>query len=146
AGASNANLLAPSATTSAANEELVVFLGTDANKNFSQPTGMAERYDSFVSLSGVSTGAAADDEARASAGATGTRASTATGSGHWVAQSVALKLTSDATAPTVSTTAPTEVTSPGNQYYDSSSKTRWVKGNGSGSFALTATASDAESG
>jgi hypothetical protein len=145
-GTSNSTVVAPAITTSAANELLVVFYGMEHNKNFSTPTNMTERYDAFNAQSGASTGSAADDETRASAGSTGTRTSTATGAGFWIAQSIALKLTNDATAPSISIETPTAVTNPTGQYYDSASGTQWVKGGGSGSFSLTATASDAESG
>ena len=50
----------------------------------------------------------------------------------------------DTSAPTVAATAPTAVTGTANQYY--SSGTLWFRPTGSGSFALNATASDAQSG
>ncbi|HXY84198.1 MAG TPA: Ig-like domain-containing protein [Gaiellaceae bacterium] len=52
----------------------------------------------------------------------------------------------DASAPTVSVTAPTELTGNGSQYYDSTTQTQWFRPSSSGSFALNATASDPESG
>jgi hypothetical protein len=50
------------------------------------------------------------------------------------------------TAPTVSNTAPTEVTGAGDQYWSSSANTLWFRPAGTGSFTLNATAADAESG
>ncbi|MDQ2969172.1 MAG: chitobiase/beta-hexosaminidase C-terminal domain-containing protein, partial [Actinomycetota bacterium] len=51
----------------------------------------------------------------------------------------------DTDAPTVSATAPTELTGAGNQYYDAASKTQYFRPAGSGSFSLHATASDPQS-
>src|SRR5205807_1227123 len=45
----------------------------------------------------------------------------------------------DTVNPTVSVTAPTELTGPGNQYYDAPSKTQFFRPAGSGSFTLNAT-------
>ncbi len=52
----------------------------------------------------------------------------------------------DSTAPTVTATAPTELTGAGAQYWKSGTKTLYFRPSGSGSFTLNATASDAESG
>src|SRR5207253_2754279 len=46
--------------------------------------------------------------------------------------------------PSVSVTAPTELTGAGSQYYDSGTKTQFFRSTGSGSFKLTANASDSE--
>ncbi len=51
----------------------------------------------------------------------------------------------DTQAPSVSLTAPTELTGAGNQYYDGAAKTQFFRPAGSGSFRLNATASDSES-
>jgi hypothetical protein len=50
------------------------------------------------------------------------------------------------TAPTVSNSAPTEVTGAGDQFWDSGTDTLWFRPAGSGSFTLNATASDAQTG
>jgi hypothetical protein len=50
----------------------------------------------------------------------------------------------DTAAPTVSPTAPTEVSGAGNQYYDAGTKTQYFRPAGSGSFTLNATASDSD--
>jgi hypothetical protein len=52
----------------------------------------------------------------------------------------------DTDAPSVSVTAPVELTGAGNQYYDAASHTQYFRPSGTGSFTLTATASDNESG
>ena len=51
----------------------------------------------------------------------------------------------DTDAPSVSVTAPTELTGAGNQYYDAGSQTQFFRPAGSGSFSLHATASDGQS-
>jgi hypothetical protein len=51
----------------------------------------------------------------------------------------------DTDAPSITVTAPTELTGAGNQYYDAGSLTHFFRPSGSGSFALTATASDSQS-
>ncbi|HYM63122.1 MAG TPA: Ig-like domain-containing protein [Gaiellaceae bacterium] len=50
----------------------------------------------------------------------------------------------DAGDPSVSVASPTEVTGPAAQYYDSATKTHYVRPGGAGSFTLNATASDTE--
>ncbi|MFL5946424.1 MAG: Ig-like domain-containing protein, partial [Gaiellaceae bacterium] len=52
----------------------------------------------------------------------------------------------DTNAPSVSVTAPVELSGGGNQYYDAASQTQYFRPAGSGSFTLTATAGDGESG
>src|SRR5439155_7240408 len=47
-------------------------------------------------------------------------------------------------APTVNVTAPTAVTGAANQSYDAATKTLWFRPSGSGSFALNATAGEAD--
>jgi hypothetical protein len=50
------------------------------------------------------------------------------------------------TAPTVTDTAPTEITGTGDQYWDSATDTLWFRSAATGSFTLNATAADAETG
>jgi hypothetical protein len=52
----------------------------------------------------------------------------------------------DTNAPSVSVTAPVEVTGAENQYYDAGSQTQFFRPGGSGSFTLNATSSDPDSG
>src|SRR5207248_7311464 len=52
----------------------------------------------------------------------------------------------DTAGPTVSVTAPTELSGGANQYYDSVSKTQYFRPAGSGSFDLNGTASDSTTG
>jgi hypothetical protein len=52
----------------------------------------------------------------------------------------------DTTVPTVTDTAPTEVTGAGDQYWDSATDTLWFRPAATGSFNLNATATDGESG
>ena len=73
-----------------ANTMLVGFFGTANDLSFTAPTGMTERYD--VDADGTNQiGGEAADQAIAAAGATGTRAATASGSAVNIGQLVALK-------------------------------------------------------
>ena len=63
-----------------------------------------------------------------------------------VSSAVSVTAKVDTNAPSISVTAPVEVTGAGNQYYDGASHTQYFRPAGSGSFTLTATASDTESG
>src|SRR5207237_1747593 len=54
--------------------------------------------------------------------------------------------TVDTTAPSLSITAPQAVTGTGFQYYDGTATTLWLNADQAGSFRLTSTASDAQSG
>jgi hypothetical protein len=79
--------VAPSVTTTAANDLVVGLFASQANTSFTAPTGMAERYD-VPNASGPST--EASDVAQANAGATGTKTATTGTSGKWAAELVAL--------------------------------------------------------
>ncbi|HEX6788597.1 MAG TPA: invasin domain 3-containing protein [Gaiellaceae bacterium] len=58
----------------------------------------------------------------------------------------ALALNVDNSTPSLTLGAPIPGTSPGSQYYDSSTQTVWLNSSDSGSFQLAANASDAQSG
>jgi hypothetical protein len=86
---SSSSPTAPTVTTTAANDLVVGFFGLDENATFTAPGGMNERYDvANTDSSGPTTEAA--DYTQASAGATGTKAASATQSNDWAAQLVAL--------------------------------------------------------
>lgn len=72
---SGSTVTAPTVTTVTNNAMLICSYTNRANQTFSQPTGMTERLDQYGSPYAL----AVDEELRATAGATGTRASTTSG-------------------------------------------------------------------
>ena len=85
--------VAPTITTSTANEMLVSIFSTNAGAgvSFATPSGMTEKYD--VSYGGAGPSSALDDAIQASAGDAGTKSSTIAGNRnrYWVAQQIALR-------------------------------------------------------
>jgi RHS repeat-associated protein len=90
ANASSSTVTAPSVTTTVANTKLVGFFGTANDATFSAASGMTERYD--VDADGTNQiGGEGADETKAAAGATGTRAATASVAAVNIGQLVALR-------------------------------------------------------
>ncbi len=140
ATADGTSMTAPSLTTSAANEIVAAFFGSDqADKNsITKPSGTTTRDE-------IANGSysQADDYTQASAGATGPQTATQSKSTAWVAQQVALKR--DSTAPT-QTLGVTAGTRPDLQYFDSGSNTIYYNPAATGTFTVTSSPSDPESG
>ena len=82
-------ITAPSVTTTVANTRLVTFFGRDGAQSHTPPSGMVERWEVSMS-SPQDMAASSDDESRSSAGATGSRVATTSGSNNGIGQAVAL--------------------------------------------------------
>jgi MSHA biogenesis protein MshQ len=89
----SATMTASSITTTVANEWLVTFYGaaSDAASPVTTPGGMVEQYDFSNGGGGNGLSLAGDDEARPTAGVSGSRVSTSSSSSRYVAQLIALK-------------------------------------------------------
>jgi hypothetical protein len=112
ANASSTTVTAPSVTTTVANTLVVGFFGTANDATFSAASGMTERYD--VDADGTNQiGGEAADEARPTAGATGSRAATASVAAVNIGQLVALRPSGTITLRAVASaeTVPTRVRS-----------------------------------
>ncbi|MBI4093524.1 hypothetical protein HY417_01040 [Candidatus Kaiserbacteria bacterium] len=82
---------APSITTSEAGEKIVAVFGVDSNASFTPPLGMTEKYD--ISYGGAGPATSLVDALQASAGATGDKVATTSGSKkrNWAAQQIAIR-------------------------------------------------------
>ena len=89
----SAAVTAPSVTTTLANDIVVGFFATAANATFTKPTGTPTTTEEFDQRIGTTSGPATEgiDFAVASAGVTGSKTATASSSGQWVAQMIALR-------------------------------------------------------
>ena len=130
--------------------------GTDAGSGVDSTSGVVERSEAALSNGGAAAPSAAGRRSRSTAGAdttvqTGTcyryRYTVADQVGNTSAPSAASTTAKvDTTAPSVTVEAPTALTGSGAQYYDADTNTLYFRPSGSGSFALNATAADAQSG
>lgn len=89
-GGSAASLTLPALTTTVDDATYLVLGSSSVNANWTQITGMTERYDSPNGNAGSAKTQAMDDEVRATAGSTGTRVMTCASSGIMQVQGVAL--------------------------------------------------------
>jgi hypothetical protein len=136
-GGPGTSIAAPSVTTTAAGHMVVGFFGSSAVTTITPPFGMTERFD--TASTGTTTEAAM--VVQPAAGATGTKTATAAGSGYWLGQLVALRL--DSTAPA----APTQTISESDaDSYVNGSTLFYRPGGSGGTFTVTATTSDGQSG
>jgi hypothetical protein len=138
-GGSGTDVTAPSVTTTAPNDGLVAFFASGSSTAFTPPGGMPERYQA----GGGQTSVSAADGSQAAAGATGARIATAPSapsSSPNIGQLIALH--KDATPPI----APTLALSEASTDAFAGGTTLFYRPAGGGSFTVSASASDGQSG